>query len=473
LLSLAASSFNEGAFTDAMRFISLRLAALDPGPQRAREQAELDAVIQVARAEGVEVVSEPPSLERGSRGRVTDGPDLAAIVHFFNEAVNTPTPLDYGELVLSRLDQCTEKFFDGLDMLISYSRSRGQTARAERLTSFKDYLHWAKAEAAERGVQELRNELIWGDAVDKVQEMASGLEGREAMDQQFARLREIIGRTHGRLRVQRLAQLATLLLERYMRSELPADLDECIRVQRQAAEAKTPDNTEHAAMLANLSSALQRRFEHRTEAGERATNDLNAAIDAGRQATRLTSPGDPLYVNRLAGLATLLLHRFDQQGRPADRDEAVSALEDALACGKASGTEARTMRAILEVRQQRTRQLAFRQRLDRFLKEADQQLIVADDACDELLAALAEATVSPAARPDLRLLVDTVNFLIWRVISVPQDQAIREMAIRQPVAAFLKEIEDASDPAERERFMGRSAEVARTALTSLGELWDR
>ena len=65
------------------------------------------------------MVFEPPSLERGSRGRVTDGPDIAAIVHFFNEAVNTPTPLDYGELVLSRLDQCTEEFFDGLDMLIS------------------------------------------------------------------------------------------------------------------------------------------------------------------------------------------------------------------------------------------------------------------------------------------------------------------------------------------------------------------
>jgi len=409
---------------------------------------------------------------RAARGRTPDEPDYAAVLRFFNEAKNTATPLEYGELVLSRVDQYTEQFFDGLDTIISYSRFRGLTDQAERLELFKEYLRWAKKQAAEHSGPALRDDLAWGDAVGKIRELAAGQEDREATDQQFARLRELAGRTSGRQQVQRLSELATLLPERSMRSELAADLDDCIRVQQQAVEAKAPDPIERAAMLACLGSALQSRFSRRTGQGEDAIDDLTAAIDAVRQAVQLTPSSDPLYANRLGGLATLLLHRFARLGASADCDEAIKFLEDALAGKNASAAEAQ-MRAILKsARQLRTPQLALRTRLERFQKEGDSQLITADEAGDELLAALAQATASPDDRPELQLLIDTVNFLIFRTISVPRDQAVAEMTIRGPVAAFLTEVE-AAGRAERKRLLRRSPEVARTALTGLRELWGR
>ena len=79
-------------------------------------------------------------------------------------------------------------------------------------------------------------------------------------DEHLKALYEAIERTSrsSRDRAQRQNELATMLLERFQRSGRPDDLDECIRVQREAAQGNLRHRTERADMLGSLRGSAER-----------------------------------------------------------------------------------------------------------------------------------------------------------------------------------------------------------------------
>lgn len=495
-LVMSAASKPKDAETarEATEFLTVRTTALD-GVQRGSALAELVSVLAFLQDNEVEVraLAPDPGLAPKQRRDATPLSDIAALMVFFNQFLHTPNPRATGELALSRLDEYDETFFTGIDALIFHDRLLGETNHAERLEELKEYIEFVKHTTAQYGVQEFRDDLAWGQAMDDIQQLAEVRDDRPEMDEKLNTLHEVIQRTprDSPRRVQRLSELATVLRQRFQRSGLLDDLDECIRVQREAVEASPQGSIDRAGMLANLGLMLKTRFEHRrAEAGSKDAADmadLDEAIEVGHASIQLTPAEHPLRPNRLGAHATLLLERFKQTVTAADIDEAIASLEEALNAETVSDKERRKLRGLLdwahtlrapeaEEAPLRDPRLALRERLERFEQSGagqGRELLDSDEACDELLAALAGFANPPDLESDLRLLADTINFLRLRFAHVQSEHSSTETVICQMIAHHMEEIQKASAAEERTKLIGASPEVARNALTRLRELWGR
>ena len=123
-----------------------------------------------------------------------------------------------------------------------------------------------------------------------------------------------------------LTNLTSALLGRFQRTGAVQDLDEAIRVGRQAAEVAPDDHPNRGVMLSNLGATLTVRFE-RTGA----VQDLDEAIRAFQDAVAAT-PDDERGRNvMLSSLGGALRARFDRTGAVQDLDEAIRVGQDAVA----------------------------------------------------------------------------------------------------------------------------------------------
>ncbi|BDM69244.1 CHAT domain-containing protein [Streptomyces nigrescens] len=105
----------------------------------------------------------------------------------------------------------------------------------------------------------------------------------------------------------------------------PAFLTSLVALWRRIAEHTPADAPEWPGALANLGTALQRRFEHLGEAAD--ADEAVTAIDA---AVRATPDGHPYYPMLLSDLAVALQRRFGCTGVPQDQDAAVETARAAV-----------------------------------------------------------------------------------------------------------------------------------------------
>ncbi|TYK46940.1 CHAT domain-containing protein [Actinomadura decatromicini] len=194
---------------------------------------------------------------------------------------------------------------------------------------------------------------------------ASRSDAADALDQAIVLFRRGVVITEtGHAEYRRcLADLSSSLLTRFDRTESPADLREAVEFGRAAVDAAASDDPDRATYLSNLGNALLTRFE--CFGGDPA--DLDAAVEAGlaavtgwpdhpdhaamasdldralrtkaahtdrasdldkRIASLCASPGNAARLSEFGGL---LMARFQHSGDPADLDDAVQALRDAVA----------------------------------------------------------------------------------------------------------------------------------------------
>lgn len=149
-----------------------------------------------------------------------------------------------------------------------------------------------------------------------------------------------------------LANLGRLLERRYNRTGQLPDLDEAANTWRAAVEACLPGDAASVEFQFPLGAVLQVRHHLTGEPG-----DLAEAVSTLRIAAELAldHPGRPVI---LFNLATALLTRFQQVGTPADLDNAVTALEQAVATESADAEWLLTLAEALLIRYQQASELA-------------------------------------------------------------------------------------------------------------------
>jgi CHAT domain-containing protein/tetratricopeptide (TPR) repeat protein len=127
-------------------------------------------------------------------------------------------------------------------------------------------------------------------------------------------------------RASRLANLGHRLVDRYQAAGRVRDLDEAISNYVQAVAEEDP----HAAAAANHVAALATAVRYRFWAtGDR--RDLRMACRCDTDAVNRTPSAASERPRRLAGLAASLVARWEVEHNPADLDDAIEALGNALA----------------------------------------------------------------------------------------------------------------------------------------------
>ncbi|MFG2133888.1 CHAT domain-containing protein [Streptomyces sp. NPDC048751] len=122
-----------------------------------------------------------------------------------------------------------------------------------------------------------------------------------------------------------LGNLGNALRLRFERTADPADLNEAVEALQEVVRATPPDAPNRAGRLNNLSIALRLRGERN---GDRA--DADAAVDAGWEAVRLAPAGSPHRALFQSSLGNALLARFKHTDGPADLDAAISVGREAV-----------------------------------------------------------------------------------------------------------------------------------------------
>ncbi|MEV1065119.1 CHAT domain-containing protein [Streptomyces sp. NPDC050263] len=128
------------------------------------------------------------------------------------------------------------------------------------------------------------------------------------------------------------ANLANFLQLRFGRTGDLEDADQAVEASHAAIEAMSEDHPSYASCLSVLSIVLQSRFE-RTED----SRDVDEAVEVARAALRAT-PLSHHFTRawHMAGLGDALGMRFRHAQDPADRDEALSVLGQAVDVATAS-----------------------------------------------------------------------------------------------------------------------------------------
>ncbi|KAH6984213.1 CHAT domain-containing protein [Ilyonectria sp. MPI-CAGE-AT-0026] len=104
-----------------------------------------------------------------------------------------------------------------------------------------------------------------------------------------------------------------------------ADLEETIRMAREAIDALAPDDPDRAAWLNNLGVGLGNRYE-RTGA----MADLEEAIRVGREVIDITPLDHPDRAGSLTNLGIHLGNRYSRTGAMADLEEAIRVTREAI-----------------------------------------------------------------------------------------------------------------------------------------------
>ncbi|KUL82059.1 hypothetical protein ZTR_10675 [Talaromyces verruculosus] len=126
-------------------------------------------------------------------------------------------------------------------------------------------------------------------------------------------------------RAMYLNNLANRLSHRYFRTGAMGDLEEAIQVIRQAVDATLHDHPDRAMYLNNLGIRLGDRF---SRTGS--TADLEEAIQVARQAVHATPDGHPDRAGRLINLGIRLGDKYSRTGPMTVLEEAVSCYNFAL-----------------------------------------------------------------------------------------------------------------------------------------------
>ena len=126
-------------------------------------------------------------------------------------------------------------------------------------------------------------------------------------------------------RSQQLSNLSNVLLRRYERVGASGDLDEAIAASSEAAEL-TLNDADRALYLCNLGAMLQTRFGRRSDWA-----DLDRAVSSGARATALAPPDSPLHTTCLSTLCNTLHVRFRATGEGKDFDWALEIAQQLVA----------------------------------------------------------------------------------------------------------------------------------------------
>ncbi|MCM2422185.1 CHAT domain-containing protein [Streptomyces sp. RKAG293] len=121
-----------------------------------------------------------------------------------------------------------------------------------------------------------------------------------------------------------LGNLGVARLHRYKATSNRADLDEAIRLTREALDLIDDDHPDAGRYLSNLGVALAERAE---PAGS--DDRLDEAIEVCRAAVRSSPPG-PARIPRLSNLGSALYARYERFGDLADLDEDVDCQREAV-----------------------------------------------------------------------------------------------------------------------------------------------
>ena len=143
-------------------------------------------------------------------------------------------------------------------------------------------------------------------------------------------------------RAAMLSNLGNALQARFERTGAEADLDEAIRVGQEAVAATPAGHPNRAPLLSNFGNALQTRFE-RTGS----LDDLEEAIRVDREAVAATPVGHPDRAGMQSNLGNALHRRFKRTGAQADLDEAIRVGQEAVAATPAGHPDRAAMQSNL------------------------------------------------------------------------------------------------------------------------------
>ncbi len=130
------------------------------------------------------------------------------------------------------------------------------------------------------------------------------------------------------------ANLAVVLVARFLRTQEPDDLSEALDASELAIDAADDSDPQWATIASASALVLFTRYQQTTF-----TVYLNAAISRAAASVAATSPDHPGYATGLMNLAGYLHARFQATGDPADLDEVINGCNQALAARGADHVE--------------------------------------------------------------------------------------------------------------------------------------
>jgi tetratricopeptide (TPR) repeat protein len=218
-------------------------------------------------------------------------------------------------------------------------------------------------------------------------------------------------------RADRMDALRRALLDRFRRTGAMSALDAAVEWGRQVVVAIPADHPDRAGKLTNLGITLRTHFE-RTGS----LVDLDEAIRVCREAVAATVADDPGYPERASSLGRALVDRFGRTGSMTDLDEAIQVARRAVtATSGDGGTRAGRLTTL---------GTALRNRFERTRTPAD---------LDEAIASLEEAVnLAPADFLVKTVLLTNLGAALWQRFEQTTATADLKAAIglyRQAVAA--------------------------------------
>ena len=170
----------------------------------------------------------------------------------------------------------------------------------------------------------------------------------------------------------------------------PRRLDVAIAASHTAIEAGSADDPDHAARLSNLAGSLEERY---NQAGSPA--DLDEAVDALRQAVGLRDPHRG--ASHLSNLSGALQRRYMHNGNQPDLDEALATARQAVAASPVTASFRHNLASALGLQYQASSEAD----LDAMIAEERQALRHDPSAGRERAAMLSELGVGLRASYDL------------------------------------------------------------------------
>ncbi len=206
-----------------------------------------------------------------------------------------------------------------LDLVAALRQHGDRTGRAEDLeaavVTARDAVEHAEAEDRAAALSALGGaQLTWYRHTSMTAQLEAAIRNLREADL-----------TSGGTDESTLTNLSSALQRRYEHFGEPADLDEAVTLSRRAAALAGPAGREHPAYAMNVAHALQMRYERFGRPG-----DIDEAIAVQWAAVAAAEPHSALAAMTEANLGTLHRVRFRRQRQPDDLEEAVRCARSAL-----------------------------------------------------------------------------------------------------------------------------------------------